>query len=338
MEVEMNQTQALVDRYIDDNRTGDAFRLLCKTAIGLARHQRFDEAETCRDRLYEINGSALSAIIKVNEIIENEKSRSIAPELRQIWAPIFDRLTIEEANALHLALKPVHLGPDYAVIEQGKANDRLFLVNSGQLKMSCRIGGNDLLIKTMGIGTCFGHETFFSINVCTHSVRTLSHVELSCLEKKRLVSLQTKFPLLYSNLENIICDLSRSAYDSLYIKGIERRNYKRYRLSTRIRAHLLTSNADPITGMPINGDMWDISKNGLSFYYQSKNTKTVQRLLGRAICVRFHLKGIRHTKPIVVKGIVRGVQNHPQDKYSVHLKLTPGFSDTAIKTISKIAL
>ncbi len=334
----MNKTQALVDQYIDDNRACDAFELLCRTAIGLARHQRFDEAETCRDRLYEVNGSAISAIIKVNEIIENEKSRSMAPELRQIWAPIFNRLTIEEANALHLALKPVHLGPDCAVIEQGKANDRLFLVNSGRLKMSCRIGGNDLLIKTMGIGTCFGQETFFSINVCTHSVRTLSYVELSCLEKKRLVSLQTKFPLLYSNLENIICDLSRTAYDSLYIKGIERRNGKRYRLSTRIMAHLLTSNADPITGMPINGDMWDISKNGLSFYYKSKHMKSVQRLLGRAMCVRFHLKGCGRSKPIVVKGIVRGVQNHPLDNYSVHLKLTPGFSDTAIKTISKIAM
>ncbi|MGD9006945.1 MAG: cyclic nucleotide-binding domain-containing protein [Desulfobacteraceae bacterium] len=334
----MDETQALVDQYIDENRTDDAFKLLCRTAIGLAMHQRFDEAETCLDRLYEINGTALSAIFEVNNIIESEKSRSVAPALRQIWAPIFNRLTIEEANALHLALKPVLLGPDHTIIEQGRANDRLFLINSGRLKMFCRIGGNDILIKNTGKGTFFGQETFFSINVCTHSVRTLSRVELSCLEKKRLVSLQTQFPQLYSNLEKIICDLSRTTYDSLFVKGIERRNCERHRLSTRIRAHLLTSDADQITGKPINGDMRDISKNGLSFYCESKNEKSVQRLLGRAICVRFHLKGSGHTKPIVVKGIVRGVQNHPQDKYSVHLKLTPGFSDTAINTISKIAL
>jgi hypothetical protein len=190
----------------------------------------------------------------------------------------------------------------------------------------------------MGIGTIFGQDTFFSINVCTHSVRTLSWVELSCLEKKRLVALQTKFPQLYSNLETIICDLSGSAYDSLYIKGIERRHYKRHRLSTRIRAYLLTPNAVKITGKPINGEMWDISKKGLSFYYKTKNEKSVQRLLNRTICVCFYLKGSGQTKPSVVKGIVRGVQKHPLDKYSVHLKLNPGFSDAAIKTISKIAL
>lgn len=338
IEVEMNETQALVDQFVDGNRTEDAVKLLCKTAINLAKNQRFDEAEACRDRLYKFNGRALSAIIRLNEIIENEKSRSIAPELRHIWAPIFDRLTVEEANALHLALKPVHLGPAQAIIEQGRANDRLFLINSGQLKMSCRIDDDDLLIKSMGIGTIFGQETFFSINVCTHSVRTLSRVELSCLEKKRLVALQTKFPHLYSNLETIIRDLGRTASDTLCLKGIERRHDKRHRLSTRIKAHVLTPNADKITGKSINGEMLDISKTGLSFYYKSKNEKSVQRLLGRTICVRFYLKRSGHTKPLVVKGIVRGVQNYPLDGYSVHLELNRNFSDAAITTISKIAL
>jgi CRP-like cAMP-binding protein len=338
METDMKETQALVDQYIAENRTDDALKLLCKTAINLARNQRFDEAETCRDRLYEVNGAAHSAIAKVNEIIEKEKRRSVAPELRLIWAPIFDRLTTDEANALHLALRPVHVGPDHAVLEQRRVNDRLFLVNSGRLKMFCRIGDKDLLIKTMGIGTIFGQDTFFSINVCTHSVRTLSSAELCCLEKKRLVALQTKFPQLYSKLETIICDLSRSAYDSLYIKGIERRRYKRHRLSTRIIARLLKPNTDKITSSPINGEMRDISQKGLSFYYKSKNEKSVQRLLGRTICVRFYLKGIGQAKPLAVKGIVRGVQKHPPDNYSVHLKLNPGFSDAAMKTISKIAL
>lgn len=338
MEPEMNATQALVDQYMHDDRTDDALKLLCETAIGLARNQRFDEAETCRDRLYEVDSTALSAIIKVNEIIENEKSRSIAPELRQTWAPIFECLTTEEANALHSVLKPVHLAPDDSVIEQGRANDRLYFVNSGRLKMICRIGDKDILIKNMGMGAIFGQETFFSINVCAYSVATLSRVELSYIEKKSLVALQAKFPHLWSSLEKIISGLSRSTYESLYLKGIERRKYERYRLSTRIRAHLLTPNADKITGKLINGEMWDISKNGLSFYFKSKNEKSVQRLLGRAVCVRFYLKGSGYTNPLAVTGIVRGVQNYPLDKYSVHLKLTPRFSDAAIKTISKFAL
>jgi hypothetical protein len=76
VEVEMNETQALVDQYIDENRTDDALNLICKTAIELAKNQRFDEAETCRDRLYEVDSTALSAIIKVNEIIWRQSHRS----------------------------------------------------------------------------------------------------------------------------------------------------------------------------------------------------------------------------------------------------------------------
>ena len=334
----MNETQAIVNRNIDYYKTDDAIKLLCKTAITLAKNQRFDEAETCRDRLYEVDSTALSAIIKVNEIIENEKSRSIASELRKTWAPIFECLTTEEANAMYLALQPVHLTPDFTVIQQGKTNDRIYFVNSGRLKMFCRIGNKDILIKNMGMGTIFGQETFFSINVCTHSVTTLSRAQLSYLEKKRLVELQEKFPQLCSSLETIIYGLNRTAYDSLYLKGIERRSYKRYRLFTRIRAHLLTPDADKTTDMPINGEMWDISKTGLSFYFKSKNEKYVQRLLGRTMWVRFYLKGSAYTKPLIVTGVVRGVQNHPLNNYSVHLKLNPGFSDPAIKTISKIAL
>jgi hypothetical protein len=126
MEVEMNETQALVDQYIDENKTDDALNLLCKTAIDLARNQRFDEAETCRDRLYEVDSTALSAIIKDNEVIENEKSRAISTDFRQTWAHILEPLTAEEAYALNSALKSVHLPPDHAVIERGRANNRLF--------------------------------------------------------------------------------------------------------------------------------------------------------------------------------------------------------------------
>ncbi len=69
-----------------------------------------------------------------------------------------------------------------------------------------------------------------------------------------------------------------------------------------------------------------------------ENEKSVQRLLGRTIWVRFYLKANGYTKPLIVTGTVRSVKNHPLNNYLIHLKLNPGFSDPAIKTISKIAL
>jgi hypothetical protein len=67
----MSEADALADQYTGDTRTDDALKLLCQRATGLSKKQRFDDAETCRDRLWEANGAALSAIIAANEIIEN---------------------------------------------------------------------------------------------------------------------------------------------------------------------------------------------------------------------------------------------------------------------------
>lgn len=337
MSSELKEKEALLDQYITENKTDDAVRLLYDMAIDHAEHQRFDEAEECRDRLYEVDSMALSVIIKVNEAIENAKRKSINPNQRQLWAHIFKGLTPEATTSLYMALKIKRFEPDHTVIAQGKTNDRLYFVNSGRLKMICRCEEKDLLVKNMGTGAIFGQDTFFSINVCTHSVITLSHVELGYLDKAKLLSLQTEFPRLLSDLEER-CHLDKTEYDCLYLKGLERRAYRRYKLSANIVSHVLTSDPNETLSTFINGELWDISKNGLSFCFRTKFEHAVVRLLGRTMGVRFTLKYGDKKQPLSLTGVVHGIRNYDHDDYSVHIKLNRNFSDSAMKTISKIAI
>jgi hypothetical protein len=83
--------------------------------------------------------------------------------------------------------------------------------------------------------------------------------------------------------------------------------------------------------------LWDISKGGLSFYFPSKNPRAVQSLIGQSIGVRFDLKFKGKVKTVALSGVVHGVQSHPLDEYSVHLKLNRQLSDTTIKAIEWIS-
>lgn len=88
---------------------------------------------------------------------------------------------------------------------------------------------------------------------------------------------------------------------------------------------------------PVAAELWDISKTGLSFYFQSKNAQAVSRLVGRTLGVTFNLTVDGRQKEVALTGVVQGVQVHPLDEYSVHVKLKRNFSDQAINTIRSIA-
>ena len=87
----------------------------------------------------------------------------------------------------------------------------------------------------------------------------------------------------------------------------------------------------------IKAELWDISKGGLSFYFQSKNQEAVRNLIGRNIGVRFELPVDGKPKMVALAGVVHGVQSHPLDEYSVHLQFNRRLSDSAVKSIEQIS-
>ena len=62
----------LINKYIENDEKEKAVDLLYKLALQSAKNKDFINAETYRDRLYEVDSMALTRILEVNEVIESE--------------------------------------------------------------------------------------------------------------------------------------------------------------------------------------------------------------------------------------------------------------------------
>ncbi len=332
----ISDPEAMVDRHLNAGQTDKAFELLCKLATFSARKKDFAKSEAFRDRLYEIDSFALSRIVEVNEVIDAEKSKAITPDHRRLWSRFFKELSSKEVNALFLALKKETLESDMVILNQGQDNDKLFFISQGQLKLLYSDQDKEFLIQKLGNGDIFGEDTFFSVNVCTAAVKTLTRVEVSHIDRAAFEKLKNAHSSLEPNLKKI-CSYGKTILNQLRQKGIDRRSYKRINLNTKVSFQLLASETAKAIQRSVTAELWDISKGGLSFYFQSKNREAVRNLIGRNIGVRFALEVKGKSKTIALAGVVHGVQSHPLDEYSVHLQFNRKLNDSAIETIERIA-
>jgi CRP-like cAMP-binding protein len=328
--------EAMVEHYLSNGQKDKAFELLYKLAVYSAKKKEFTRSEEFRDRLYEVDSSALSPIIEVNEIIEAEKNKAVTPDLRRIWSRFFQELPPNEANTLFLALKKQTIESETELLQQGLMNDNLYFIDNGQVKLLYRDSEKELFIQKLGSGDVFGEDTFFSVNVCTFSVKTMTRVQLGILDRATFKKLKNTQGLQESKLRKI-CGSGRSIFNHLRQKGIDRRAFKRINLHVKVAFQLLSSDTTKAMQRSVTAELWDISKGGLSIYFQSKNREAVRHLIGRNVGVRFSLPVEGQNRSIALTGVVHGVQNHPLDEYSVHLQFNRKLSDEAIKTIQYIA-
>lgn len=336
MALSLSAHEAKVEQYIQAGQTEKAVELLYQLATASAKKGLFQKSEAYRDRLYEVDSMALSRIVAVNEVIEKQKSRLMPPDYRKLWASFFEKLSEEEANAFFFSLKKAEVDSERIILRQGKPNDQLFLVQQGQLKIVYMDREKELLLRKLDSGDIFGEDTFFSVNVCTATIKTMTRVRLSYIKFADLERLGKKHEYLTSNLEKI-CTTAQSLTDVIRQKGIDRRSFKRYNLHCKVWFQLLATDNPKALNRTIAAELWDISKRGLSFYFQSKNREAVRNLIGRPLGVKFNLNIGGENKTIATTGIVQGVDSHPLEEYSIHLQLNRPFSDDAMKTISRLA-
>ena len=98
MPIPVSDQEARLEQYLRAEQTDKAVQLLYQMAVDSAREKDFERAEELRDRLYEVDSMAISVIVKLNEIIEKEKSAALTPDRRSLWSRFFDGLSAEEAN------------------------------------------------------------------------------------------------------------------------------------------------------------------------------------------------------------------------------------------------
>ena len=290
---------------------------LFANAVTAARDKDFNSAELLRDKLLEINPLALSEVIRLGEIIEEEKSSSINNHHIALWSELYEKMTTEEFNGLYYAMKLENYRVDETIIKHGETDPSLYFVNSGAVRLSCKCDDRETFLKRLQPGEVVGVAQFFSASVWTISMTAQSETQVHVLSREKFNELKKEHPALESKLLEF-CTRFDTVPELLKMSGSDRRDFPRYSVGVLINNKLL----DPYGNAgnrSFRGELIDISKGGLCFTIHISSRENARLLLGRQIVSEISLGGGNILKCF---GVIVGVkyQEVVVQEFSVHVK------------------
>lgn len=326
--------EKLIEYYLQANDTEAAVQLLVNLIKKNAREKKFDQAESLRERLFEIDAMALNEIVKTGEIIDAARNSAIDEDHLNTWADLYGNLTREEANALFYGMKLEQYPANHMIFRQGEIRFRLYLIDEGRLKMFYRQGDKAILLKTFGPGDLFGEDSFFfSDAFCTTSIITDAKVKLRVLLKSDLDKIGKKAPGLEAKL-NDYCRKLESVADLLKAKNLERRVDKRLTLPAKVLVKMLDAANQP-TVKPFRGELLDISVSGLAFLMKTTQ-KASSLLLGRNLKMKLTFDELASDFKINCIGMVVAVNKEPFNEYVIHAEFDKDLSAAVMNELENL--
>lgn len=316
---DMKAQELLVDQYVEENRTDEAVKLLFEMILSSVEKKDFKKAEALHEKLYEVDPMALTEIVRASDVIEEAKNRGVDPAHREIWAHLYDRLSINEGNALYYSMENTAFSPGDVIIQQGQFSTRLFFINKGEVKAVFSRENKDGLLATLKGGEFFGNEQFFSATVSTVSMIAQGHVQVSSLDKDVVKKWKTDAPALESKLFDY-CGKHDIIKKAIGEKRMERREYDRVQLSVKMLFQFFDTSGK-LGDKAYKGDLSDISEGGLSFLIKTSKPESIRMMLGRRIAVSFSVKTTSGKSRTVERhGQITAVQTQIFDDVSIHMK------------------
>ena len=296
---------------------GKATEMIYEEAVRSVRERDFRSAEVLRERLLEINPMALSQALKISELVEKVKGSTITGHHIEIWSTLYEKMTTEEFNALHYAMKRETYAPDEIIVRSGEMDPTLFFLNAGLVHLSCQCGNKETFLKRLQPGEVIGVGQFFSVSVWTVSLVAQSLTQIHALERDRFLTLKKKFPHLEQKLHAFCLKYDLIPW-LLQMTGEDRREYARYSLAVIVENVLLDSYGKK-EQHPVKGEMMDISRGGFSFSMGMLTEERAKVLLGKQIISEIHLG---FGDPLKCFGKIVGVRfSHDiSSQCSVHVK------------------
>ena len=332
---DVSEHQHMIEQYLQQDKIEAAVQLLVKLIVKNAREHNFDQAESLRDRLVEVDPMAVNEIVKTGEVIETEKGFAIDQDHLTIWADFYEGLTVEETNALFYGMRLARHPANHMIYKQGEMRSRLYFVDEGRLKIFYRQADKAILLKTLESGDIFGEDTFFfSDAFCTTSVITGSPVKLYVLLKDDLDKLNLKTSALESKLHNY-CSSQDSVADLLKSKDLERRVGKRLTLPGRILVQMLNDSGQPAI-KPFNAELLDISAKGLAFLMKT-TLKASAMLLGRKVNMKLTFNELASDMEIKCVGSVVALNSEPFHEYVVHVEFDKNLDSGLIDDLEDLS-
>lgn len=328
------EKEQLIQNYLDQGNTEAAIKLLFELVVACAKEKNFEAAEAMRSRIFEIDAMALNEIVRSGEIIENEKSQAIDPGHREIFAKLYDDLSLEEANALYFAFTKATYEAGEMIFQAGECKPRLYFINSGRAKIVYFQDGDEVFLKTVAPGQLAGEDNFFSLNLCEVTLIALSSTEVMYLDSDILKVWRAGCPTLESKLQTFASSREKIA-DLLLARGIDRRRLKRVKIAGKATALLMTSSGDPV-GNPFTVDLCDISGGGVSVFVRITKRETAGLLFGKRICISYLHPQMDPSNTIRQNGTMVSVQFHPFEGCTVGVRFDTLLPEELIEQYEKL--
>lgn len=307
-----------------------ASKMLYDKCIEAAKEKKFDEAEMLRDRILEIDPNALAEVIKAGEKIEEERSSSITLNHISIWQDLYDSLTTEEFNALYYSLDAQEFSAGSVVVEQGMNKPCLYFINSGQARLTCWRGDDEIFLKKLGPGEIVGAGPFFDVSVWTVSLTVFGKTNLHILERGKFIELLDKYPGLEPCLSDY-CLKTETISDLLRMSGEDRRQYARFPVVILVKHTLLDESGQP-SMRSFKGEIADISCGGLSFNIRISRKENARLLLGKGITSVIPA-GDGESVECNGKIVAVRFQSYVESDYSVHVQFNEIITKQNVKRI-----
>lgn len=294
-----------------------------------ARARNFKLAEELHESLVVNYPMALREIIKASGIIEDEKTAGIDQVHLALWGKLYDSLSDEERNCLYYSMKRYVLRPKTMILTHGQVNNRLFLIERGQITIFFKKDGKSYVLAQLGPGDILGEYTFSTISLCSASAISHTEVQLMCLESKAADGWEDRFPGLYEKLIDF-CMKEGKVDEILRNKKLEKRTHHRFPASGRVKAILLTkdgSKSDVVFG----GGLSDISVSGACFSMRCAKRSTARALLARHLFLV--IAGDQEQNPVTIstRSRVVRVSFHLYGDFSVHVNFDKELAEESVK-------
>jgi len=329
----LQEMERQANKLIEQGKIDPAVRHIYDLVVALAKKKDFNKANAWRDKLIEINPMAFTVIINSSEVIEAEKAKTIDYNHQKIWEHLYYSLTQEEGISLYSKLKQIDFPPGEVLIQQGKLNNSLYLIDSGQLNTVFSQGEKAVFINELKQGDIAGQDTFFSISYCTLSVITASPAKIRVLERSALLYIENEFLGFTKKLESFCIQIQANNIETiLKEKKLERRQCKRYKLAGKITLQINDKRGTPV-GAAFHGLLDDISVGGAAFIIKSSNMYVGRTLLGRLATLSVQFK---KGPQIKFMGLILGAKFDLSSAYKVHLKFSTPFDESKLEEIAAI--
>jgi CRP-like cAMP-binding protein len=319
-----------VAKILGEKTPEHASQYLFEECVAAAENKDFETAELLRDRILEVDPNALVELIKAGEKIEQEQSTSVNSHHISIWQDLYDSLSTDEFNALYFALESRSFSPGSVIVEQGAIRSELYFINSGEARLACLRGKDEIFLKRIGAGEIIGSGPFFDVSVWTVSLTALGETDIHVLERERYLELLEQFPNLESCLREY-CKKTDAVPKLLRMSGEDRRHSVRYPLSLIVKHSLLDRHGNA-NMRSFKGEIADLSCFGLSFTIRITRKENARLMLGRSIRTLIPVPG---SDSITVTGKIVAVrfQESGENDFLIHVQFDEPIVERVVKFI-----